>query len=148
MAGIVCAIRGGPDSKITIQAAIDLANQENQPIYFLYIVNLDFLVMTSSSRVHSVSEEMSEMGEFILLSAQTKAEIAGAEAFSVVRQGKVQKQIVELCEEINADFIVLGKPVKKQGTQENVFTQESLMRFKESLESQLTAKVIFADVEK
>ena len=69
MSGIVCAIRGGPDSQPTIQTAIEVAKKSDQTIYFLYIVNLDFLTYTSTSRVQVVAQEMHQMGEFILLTA-------------------------------------------------------------------------------
>ena len=73
MPGIVCAIRGGPASQPTIQKAIQLAEKTHQTVYFLYVVNLDFLTLTSTSRVHVVEKELHQMGEFILLTAQTQA---------------------------------------------------------------------------
>ncbi len=58
------------------------------------MVNLDCLTQTSSSRVYTVSDEMRQMGEFILLTAQ-----AG------VRQGSVMDEILAMCEEIRADVV-------------------------------------------
>lgn len=43
MSGIVCAIRGGKSSQPTINQAIHTALKTNLPIYFLYVLNLDFL---------------------------------------------------------------------------------------------------------
>jgi hypothetical protein len=68
--GTVCAVRGGADSRATIDKAIDLSKETGLPLYFLYIVNLDFLYHTSSSRVNTASEQIRQMGEFILLNAQ------------------------------------------------------------------------------
>ena len=67
MPGIVCAVRGGTDSQATIAEAIDLAQGTGLQLYFLYVVNLDFLVRTSVGRTHTISEQMHQMGEFILL---------------------------------------------------------------------------------
>lgn len=145
MPGIVCAIRGGPASKPTISTAIKLALTEDQPIYFLFIVNLDFLLMTSSSRVQIVSQEMSEMGEFILLTAQAKAESAGAKAIGVVRHGKVQEQIILQCEEIGAEYVVLGMPRTTEGGKANVFTDESINHFRIAIENSIEGKVVFAE---
>ena len=39
MSGIVCAIRGGPDSQPTIRRAISLAKETNLSLYFLYVIN-------------------------------------------------------------------------------------------------------------
>jgi hypothetical protein len=80
MPGIVCAIRGGPASRPTIKKSIELAAETSLPLYFLYIVNLNFLTHTSSTRTHLISKEMKEMGEFILLTAQAVAQSAGIRA--------------------------------------------------------------------
>ncbi len=64
MSGIVCAVRGGPDSQPTISKAIAWAKETELPLYFLYVVNLDFLTHTSSSRVHTVTQQIEQMGEF------------------------------------------------------------------------------------
>ena len=50
MPGIVCAVRGGPASQPTIEKAIALALETGLPLCFLYVVNLDFLSQTPTSR--------------------------------------------------------------------------------------------------
>ncbi len=140
MSGIVCAVRGGPDSKATISKAISLAQQTGLPLYFLYVVNLDFLAHTTSSRVHTISEQMHQMGEFILLSAQDSAAAQGISAEGVVRQGNIGEEIIGLCREIGADYLVLGQP--KVQREDTVFTQELLKRFIERTEEQTGAKVV------
>lgn len=140
MSGIVCAIRGGPASQVTISRAIELAEETGLPLYFLYVVNLDFLARTSSTRMHTISEEMREMGEFILLTAQTTASARGITAGGIVRQGNVGKEIVDLCHELQADYLVLGQPRFQQ--EESVFDQERLLQFIEQTERQTGARVI------
>lgn len=49
MSGIVCAIRGGPFSRPTIDKAIALSRESGQQVHFLYVINLDFL----SNALHS-----------------------------------------------------------------------------------------------
>lgn len=73
MPGILCAIRGGPSSQPTINKSIQVAQETGEMIRFLYVVNLDFLTRSSSSKTNHISQEISEMGEFILLSAQEQA---------------------------------------------------------------------------
>jgi K+-sensing histidine kinase KdpD len=140
MSGIVCAIRGGPDSRPTINKAISLAAETDQCIYFLYVVNLDFLTHTQSSRIHSINAEMRQMGEFILLSAQTTAASKNVEAQGVVRQGNVGEEIVGLCHEVKASYVILGTPQSE--TEENIFSIQRLNTFRERLESETGAKVI------
>ncbi|MFO8037025.1 MAG: universal stress protein [Anaerolineales bacterium] len=124
MAGIVCAIRGGPLSKSTIQKSIQLANESGETIYFLYVVNLDFLTHSSSSRIEPISREMREMGEFILLDAQEKAQKQGVDAQGVIRDGSIIEEIITFCAEIQPEYIVLGLPETE--SENNLLTQERL----------------------
>lgn len=141
MSGIICAIRGGPASQPTIRKAISLAKETNLKLSLLYVINLDFLERTASSRTHTIMLEMRQMGEFILLSAQSQAESQGVEAECVVRDGNVIAEIIRFSKEIEADYVVLGHP-KLEG-EENVFTIEKLKKFAQSIEEKSGAKAIF-----
>lgn len=145
MSGILCAIRGGPASQPTIALAIKTAKKHDLPIYFLYIVDLDFLASTSSARLQTISEEMVEMGEFILLATQTQAEREGVTAHGVVRHGEVSKEIVALGVEKDVDYVILGKP-KEEKT--NVFTHDRLQSFAEMITEKTSADVLFAETER
>jgi nucleotide-binding universal stress UspA family protein len=143
MSGIVCAIRGGPHSQATIAQAIALAQETGLPLFFLYVVNLDFLSHTTSSRVHTISRQMHQMGEFILLTAQASASTQGVTAQGVVRHGDVGKEIIGLCREFGADYLVLGRPQFQH--EESVFTQALLTQFIEQTEEQTGTKVVLPD---
>lgn len=110
MSGIVCAIRGGPMSQSTIDRSIQLAKETGQTITFIYVVNLDFMTHSSSSRTEHISSELQEMGEFILLDAQDQAQKQGVKAQGIIRDGNVVDQIVAYCKEAQPDYIVLGQP--------------------------------------
>jgi K+-sensing histidine kinase KdpD len=140
MAGIVCAIRGGPDSQATIAQAIGLARRTGLPLNFIYVVNLDFLSHTMRSRVHVISKEMHQMGEFILLTAKSSAAAQGVTAGGMVRQGNVGKEIVAACHELGAEYLVLGRPRFER--EESLFTQEMLTRFIAETEEQTGAIVV------
>lgn len=142
MPGIICAVRGGPDSQPTIEKAISLAKEVSLPLYFLYVVNLDFLSHTQSSRVSTISEEMAEMGEFILLTAQEKAGKQGITAEGVIRHGKVREEIVTLAKELSADYVVLGLP---QGQREaDIFVIDRIKEFGKTIEQETGAAVVLA----
>jgi nucleotide-binding universal stress UspA family protein len=140
LSGIVCAIRGGPASRITITKAVDLASEVDLPLYFLYVVNLDFLSHTASSRVRTITQEMRQMGDFILLTAQERAHELGIPAQGLVRQGKVAEEIIGLCREFDVNYVVLGYPLGKK--EEDVFTQERIMEFSRRIEIETGARVI------
>jgi nucleotide-binding universal stress UspA family protein len=143
MSGIVCAVRGGPASKPTIASAIALARKTGLPLYFLYVVNLDFLSHTPTSRVHNISREMHQMGEFILLMAQETSARQGISAEGMVRHGSVTEEVINLCQELETDYLVLGKPqVEREDT---VFTQDQLREFITRTEDQTGATVVFSE---
>jgi nucleotide-binding universal stress UspA family protein len=85
MSGIICAVRGGPDSRPTIEKAIELAKEKELALYFLYVVNIDFLDHTIRSRVQTISQQIQQMGEYILLTARATAKAEGIEAQGVDR---------------------------------------------------------------
>lgn len=142
MSGIVCAIRGGASSQPTINQAIRTAVETNLPIYFLYVLNLDFLKKGSQSRTQTISEEMQELGEFILLAAKAQAEKQGVIADGVIREGHVVgDEIIGLCHELTADYVILGRP--REATEQNVFTHEQLDQFGSHIEQETGAEVIY-----
>lgn len=145
MSGIVCAIRGGKESQPTIAEAIHLATETDLPLYFLYVVNLDFLTRTSSSRVHTIKEEMRQMGDFILLNAKMRADNLGVKAESVIRDGRVSDEIIALCKEHRADYIIMGRPRGER--EENVFTQIRLSQFVQHIEDESGAEVVLVEGE-
>ena len=142
MAGILCAIRGGPSSHPTITTSIQLARETGEIIYFLYVVNLDFLTHSSSSKTNHISQELSEMGEFILLDAQEHAMQAGVPAEGVIREGQVVKEIITYCEEQQPSFVILGRPLEEQ--EDNLLTTERLQAFANRIKEVCQASVIFS----
>jgi nucleotide-binding universal stress UspA family protein len=143
MTGILCPIRGGPASQGVIDLGIQLAKQTGERLHFLYVVNLDFLNLSESSRTHVLSNEMRAMGEFILLTARATAEQAGVIAECSVRQGDITGEIIELAQEIGASRVVLGRP--QQGEDVDVFTTDRLRDFIQHLEEETGSKVILVD---
>lgn len=143
MSGIVCAVRGGPASQPTIDRAISLAKETNLPLFLLYVVNLEFLDRTTSSRTYTITKEMAQMGEFVLLTVQAQAAAQGVEAQGVIRHGHVAEEIVTLCHEVHADFLVIGQPQFQ--SDDNVFTAKLHQEFIQRIESQTGATVILPE---
>jgi nucleotide-binding universal stress UspA family protein len=143
MSGIVCAVRGGLHSQSTIQRAIALAKETGLPLFFLYVVNLDFLDATTSSRIHTISKEMAQMGEFIVLMAQAKAEAQGVTAQGAIRHGHVTEEISAQCHEVGAGYLVIGQPQFEK--EDNVFTAAHHAAFIQRIETQTGAKVVLPE---
>lgn len=143
MGGVLCAVRGGPDSQPTVARAIALAREKGLTLVFLYVVNLDFLLKTSSVRVQTATEQLAQMGEFILLAAQAQAEAAGVVASGVVRTGSVMEEMTALCHELKVEYLVLGTPRPQR--EDSVFTEEMLAIFVATTEVRTGARVVLAD---
>jgi nucleotide-binding universal stress UspA family protein len=141
MSGILCAIRGGPSSQPTILKSIELARETKKTIYFLYVVNLDFLAHTSSSKTNHISKEIEEMGEFILLGAQEQAQQEGVKAEGITRDGKVIEEIIAYCQENQPDYVILGRP--QEDRENNLLTLERLHAFADRIREVCAAQVIF-----
>jgi nucleotide-binding universal stress UspA family protein len=145
MTGIICAIRGGPSSNPTIERAISLAKEEDLALTFIYVVNLDFLTHTTSTRVHTIERELQNMGEFILLNAQAKAEKQDVQAEGVVRRGSLADEIIDLSHEIEATYVVLGQT---KGREEiDTFTHDRFSKFVERIEDEGNVKAILVETE-
>jgi nucleotide-binding universal stress UspA family protein len=143
MSGIVCAVRGGPASRPTIEKAIALAKNSGLALYFVYVVNIDFLDHTIISRVQTISKQMQQMGEFILLTARANASSKGIEAQGVVRHGNVPAEISAQCHEVQADYLVIGRP--QFHLDDSLFTEALLDEFIQRVEEQTGAKVVLPE---
>lgn len=143
MSAILCPVRGGPDSQPTIQRALALAQEHQMKIVFLYVVNLDFLTATASSRSQVIREELTELGQFILETARLQAEQAGVQSETAVREGNVSEQIVAQSRESGARYIVLGAP--RRDRSQNVFAHQGMDDLAARLQADTGAQVILAE---
>ena len=84
------------------------------------------------------------MGEFILLAAQNQAADQDVAAEGVVRNGTVSDEIVALCHEVAADFLVVGRP-QLMVDEDNVFSHALLEQFTRSVSEQTGASVLMPE---
>ena len=143
MSGIICATRGGPSSQPTITTSIQLAKDTGETIHYLYVVNLDFLAHSSSSKTNHISQEMSEMGEFILLSAQEQAAAHDLTALCAIREGRVADEIIKFCEDLDPTYVILGRPQEEQ--EDNLLSSERLQAFADRITEVCQASVVFSN---
>ena len=110
MGVILCATRGGESSFRTQSAAIELAKNRNDELAFLYVVDLNFLDKTAAPIVVDVENEISQMGEFLLLVAKERAVEQGIRTRTLSSKGSVRDEIKKAALEIGASLVVLGRP--------------------------------------
>ena len=84
------------------------------------------------------------MGEFILLTVQSKAEAESVLAEGIVRKGSVGEQIISAAKELEANYVVLGTP---QGIHDaDHFTQERFYEFIRRTDLRGSIHIYFRDI--
>jgi nucleotide-binding universal stress UspA family protein len=113
MAKILCATRGGEASYRAQDAAIALAQEREDDLLFLYVVNLDFLDRTARAvRPDIVEAELEKLGAFLLEMARVRAEKQGLTVQTVLRHGSLIEALVVAAQELQIDTIAMGKPAE------------------------------------
>jgi len=141
MGKILCATRGGEASYRTQDKAIALAKERGDTLLFLYVADLHFLDKTAASIVVDVGNEVTKMGEFLLLMAQERAREAGVEASLITREGDVREQIKAAAVEEGVDLVVLGRPTDETSR----FKLEALRAFAADIEEETCISAVIPE---
>lgn len=130
---IICAVRGGAESRDTVTRAIELALQEDARLTFLHIMDAEFLQYAIVGPLSVVYTELVEMGNFAMMILCDRAQRRGVtEVDYVVREGNIRKQLLQFAFATQAKVLVMGGPTRSPGT--NVFEAEELVAFMAELE--------------
>jgi nucleotide-binding universal stress UspA family protein len=114
---IICAVRGGPESRETVTRAIDLALESGAQLTFFRVLDAEFLNHATIGPLSVVYRELNELGQFAMLILCDRAQRRGVETVDcVVREGNVHKQLREFAIETRADLLVMGRPVRSPGS--------------------------------
>ena len=107
MGMILCATRGGEASYPTQDAVIALAKEQNDELFFLYVVDISFLNQTAAPLVVDVESRLEKLGQFQLVMAQERAAAQGILAQTIVRTGHLRAELAAVAKEIAATLIVM-----------------------------------------
>ncbi len=130
---IICAVRGGPESRTTISQAIELALKHKTRLTFLHILDAEFLNYATISPLSLVYNELVEMGTFAMLILCDRAKRRGVERVDyIIREGNIRKQLRNFAIETHAEVMVMGKPTRSPG--KNVFKIEDFESFVTEME--------------
>ncbi|MEA1977916.1 MAG: universal stress protein [Chloroflexota bacterium] len=138
MSAIVCAIRGGKESHATINRAIDLAEEMKLPLNYLYVVNEDDFSDIQGDQLKVTLDWLFHAGNAILSIAVSKSKDIKADG--IIRSGKIREKILALCQELDADYLVVGRPGINE--KRNMFTNKKLKRFCKRVERKSNARVL------
>lgn len=140
---ILCAVRGGQESRNTVIRAIDLALEYDARLTFFHILDAEFLGAASLTMtpVRSIYQQLHEMGEFTMLILCDRASRRGvARVDYKVQEGSIKQLLRQMAIETHADIMVMGRPVRSPGS--NVFTKQDFDDFIKSLETDTDPHII------
>jgi nucleotide-binding universal stress UspA family protein len=138
---IICAVRGGAESRETVTHAIELALEGGSRLTFLHVMDAEFLQHATVGPLSVVYNELVEMGTFAMIILRDRAQRRGVvEVDYEVREGNIRKQLLRFAIETHAEVLVMGRPTRSPGR--NVFETEEFNAFVANLEQEGHIRVI------
>lgn len=117
---IICAVRGGPESRETVTRAIELALAGDARLTFFRVMDAEFLEHATVAPLSIMYRELQNMADFAMRILCDRAERKGVKDVQcLVRTGNIQRQIRQFVTEQHVDLVVMGRPVRSPGS--NVF---------------------------
>ena len=143
MSAVLAAIRGGPESRATLDRAAALAREHDLALHLVYVVNLDFLTQVTGGHIPTADEEVTAMGEFILDVAAAGLEGSGVEVVTHIRRGEVYRQVIDLANELGAGFIVVGH--RKPDADHPASGHSMVLRFADRIRAETEAEIVVVE---
>jgi nucleotide-binding universal stress UspA family protein len=138
---IICAVRGGPESRETVTRAIDMALESNARLTFFHVIDAEFMEYATVGPLSVVYSELVEMSRFAMLILCDRARRRGVmQVDFIVREGSLRKQLHQFAVETNARVMVMGKPIRSPGR--NVFRPAEIETYIAELEQAGNLKVV------
>jgi nucleotide-binding universal stress UspA family protein len=138
---IICAVRGGPESRETVTRAIELALENNAQLTFLHVIDAEFLEYATIGPLSVVYSELIEMSRFAMLILCDRARRRGVSQVDfIVRDGNIRKQLHKFAMETRAEVMVMGRPTRSPGR--NIFKTADFEAFVAELEQNGNLSVI------
>jgi nucleotide-binding universal stress UspA family protein len=130
---IVCAVRGRPESRITVTRAVDLALEHQAHLTFLHVIDAEFLEHATVAPLSVIYAELVEMASFAMLVLCDRAQRRGVtEVDHIVLEGDIRKQLRQFAADTQADLMIMGTPTPGPG--KNIFKEQELKQFIREME--------------
>lgn len=140
---VLCAVRGGRESRNTVVRAIDLALENGAHLTFFHILDAEFLGAASLTMapMRRIYQQLREMGEFTMRILCDRAERRGVRKVDyLVESGNIKRLLLRIAVETHADVMVMGRPVRSPGT--NVFAESEFEVFARKLQEETDPHII------
>lgn len=140
---ILCAIRGGPQSELTIKRAIELTQKHNAKLVLVHVLDIGFLEFATLGRPSVMLNELRATFEFLLESLTKQAINQDVHVEHLILTGNLRRQIIETVHQQDARVLVMGSPIKSPG--KNTFTEKSFAQFLEEIEAETDVEIVVAE---
>jgi len=138
---VLCAVRGGRESRETVTRAIDLALETGAKLIFFRVMDAEFLEHATVAPLSLVYRELNEVATFALLIVCDRAQRRGvAEVDYEIRAGSFRIQLREFLTQSQVDLLVMGRPTRSPGS--NVFKPAEFDAFVSELECETGLRVV------
>ena len=138
---IICAVRGGPESRATVTRAIDLALESGARLTFLHVLDAEFLEYATIGPLSVVYRELKEMGTFAMLILVDRAQRRGVEDVDyVVLEGNVRRHLRGFAIKTEAEVMVMGRPTRSPGR--NAFDFAEIDAYAADLAAEASLRII------
>ena len=140
---IICAVRGQPESRETVTKAIDLALENDARLTFCLVIEAEFMAQSAPTftPLRAAYRQLEDLGEFSMLILCDRAERRGVENVEyLIRKGNIPEQLRKLAKEVQAELMVMGRPVR--GMAGSVFTPAEFDSFVKKLEQEIGIEII------
>lgn len=138
---IICAVRGGPESRDTITKAINMALDSNAQLTFLHVADAEFLAPATIAPLSVVYHELIEMSKFAMLILCDRAQRRGVTQVDYkVIEGSIRSQLHQFAIDTRAEVMVMGRPTRSPGS--NVFRPDDFDDFTASLMKEANIEII------
>ena len=132
---IICAVRGGPESRDTATYAIDLALQLDARLTFFRVMDAEFLNHATIGPLRVVYAELREVAKFAMLILCDRAQRRGvAKVDYAISEGNVREKLRLQVAGAQGDILVMGRPIRSPGT--NIFKADEIDAFIAELEQE------------
>jgi len=138
MTTILCPTRGGKESHLNQDFAVNLAKERSADLLFMYVSNIQLLSRTGAAIVVDIAEELDELGDFLLSMAQERAEKSGVSAKVTVHRGIFSEVLREVILDEKVDTVVLGSSPQESG----IVSYEHLEQLSTKLSNELKVEFI------
>jgi len=138
---IICAVRGGPESRETVTQAINTALEMKARLTFFHVMDIEFLHHATIGPVSVVYRELVEMGNFAMLILCDRARRRGVtDVDFIIQEGNIRNNLRLLAAETKADLLVIGSPTRSPGN--NVFKPKEMDAFIAELSGQASLQIV------